>query len=160
MEGQLVANRAGPGPVRAHNGRSSHYSHRVVVRKAIAANGDALAAPVTMSRTEFVAETLLPTTKGKFRLRGYRHTVSDLQVVKHDCSGYLECFRMRIACGLLSGRVNVPHVQADGGHSWTEPTVMIHGQPEGRSNVRLVHSCLRSWAVPLDSSTALLIWRG
>jgi hypothetical protein len=26
--------------------------------------------------TEFVAETLLPTRQGKFRLRGYRHTVS------------------------------------------------------------------------------------
>ena len=26
--------------------------------------------------TEFVAETLLPTRSGKFRLRGYRHTVS------------------------------------------------------------------------------------
>lgn len=25
--------------------------------------------------TEFVAETLLPTNQGKFRLRGYRHTV-------------------------------------------------------------------------------------
>lgn len=25
--------------------------------------------------TEFVAETLLPTTSGKFRLRGYRHTI-------------------------------------------------------------------------------------
>ena len=25
--------------------------------------------------TEFVAETLLPTRNGKFRLRGYRHTV-------------------------------------------------------------------------------------
>ena len=27
-------------------------------------------------RTKFVAETLLPTNQGKFRLRGYRHTVS------------------------------------------------------------------------------------
>jgi hypothetical protein len=26
--------------------------------------------------TKFVAETLLPTKQGKFRLRGYRHTVS------------------------------------------------------------------------------------
>lgn len=26
--------------------------------------------------TEFVAETLLPTLSGKYRLRGYRHTVS------------------------------------------------------------------------------------
>lgn len=28
--------------------------------------------------TKFVAETLLPTTQGKFRLRGYRHTVGSL----------------------------------------------------------------------------------
>lgn len=27
--------------------------------------------------TEYVAETLLPTNQGKFRLRGYRHTVRD-----------------------------------------------------------------------------------
>ena len=28
-----------------------------------------------LDRTEFVAETLLPTRTGKYRLRGYRHTV-------------------------------------------------------------------------------------
>lgn len=31
----------------------------------------------TAARTDFVAETLLPTQQGKFRLRGYRHTVCE-----------------------------------------------------------------------------------
>ena len=36
--------------------------------------------------TEFIAETLLPTLTGKYRLRGYRHTVISLPV-SHFCSG-------------------------------------------------------------------------
>lgn len=31
--------------------------------------------------TEFIAETLLPTRHGKFRLRGYRHTVCEVDTV-------------------------------------------------------------------------------
>lgn len=34
-----------------------------------------LAPETADARTDFVAETLLPTASGKFRLRGYRHTV-------------------------------------------------------------------------------------
>ena len=33
--------------------------------------------------TQFVAETLLPTRSGKFRLRGYRHTVRGYCVASH-----------------------------------------------------------------------------
>ena len=36
--------------------------------------------------TEFVAETLLPTVSGKYRLRGYRHTVSYYLMVHCMCS--------------------------------------------------------------------------
>ncbi|PSC75354.1 GTP cyclohydrolase II [Micractinium conductrix] len=59
--------------------------------------------------TKFVAETLLPTKQGKFRLRGYRHTV-------------------------------------DGGRTYTEPSVIISGSPEGGANVPLrVHdACFTS----------------
>jgi hypothetical protein len=41
-------------------------------------NGDGRNLPraEAYDRTDFVAETLLPTASGKYRLRGYRHTVS------------------------------------------------------------------------------------
>ena len=36
--------------------------------------------------TEFVAETLLPTLTGKYRLRGYRHTVMSLySIITFSC---------------------------------------------------------------------------
>ena len=59
--------------------------------------------------TKFVAETLLPTKLGKFRLRGYRHTV-------------------------------------DGGLTYTEPSVIISGSPEGRADVavRVHDACFTS----------------
>ena len=41
-----------------------------------AADAAAAAAAKPLVWTKFVAETLLPTKQGKFRLRGYRHTVS------------------------------------------------------------------------------------
>lgn len=39
--------------------------------------------------TEFVAETLLPTVSGKYRLRGYRHTVSSHRFVHDVLEQYL-----------------------------------------------------------------------
>jgi hypothetical protein len=45
---------------------------------AVSQNGAAVEPPATGSagpNTVFVAETLLPTRQGKFRLRGYRHKV-------------------------------------------------------------------------------------
>jgi GTP cyclohydrolase II len=69
------------------------------------------AAPVEPPRnwTKFVAETLLPTQHGKFRLRGYRHT-------------------------------------NDGGLTYTEPSVIIAGQPEGMEDVpvRVHDACFTS----------------
>ncbi|KAK9827454.1 hypothetical protein WJX74_003345 [Apatococcus lobatus] len=49
---------------------------------------------IPYDRTEFVAETLLPTKTGRYRLRGYRHS-------------------------------------ADGGRTYTEPTCIMTGSPEG-----------------------------
>ncbi|CAL5228412.1 g11542 [Coccomyxa viridis] len=59
--------------------------------------------------TEFVAETLLPTVSGKYRLRGYRHTF-------------------------------------DGGRTYTEPSCIITGRPEGLENVpvRVHDACFTS----------------
>lgn len=74
-----------------------------------AAAGEAAAQQNPQVWTKFVAETLLPTKLGKFRLRGYRHTV-------------------------------------DGGRTFTEPTVIIAGSPEGCTDVpvRVHDACYTS----------------
>lgn len=61
------------------------------------------------AKTTFIAETLLPTRTGKYRLRGYKHTV-------------------------------------DGGATYTEPTAIIYGKPEGQSKVpvRVHDACFTS----------------
>ncbi|KAI7837493.1 hypothetical protein COHA_008684 [Chlorella ohadii] len=71
--------------------------------------GGAAAAEPPRNWTKFVAETLLPTQQGKFRLRGYRHT-------------------------------------SDGGLTYTEPSVIIAGQPEGLEDVpvRVHDACFTS----------------
>ena len=46
--------------------------------------------------TEFVAETLLPTVSGKYRLRGYRHTVSRRFVMYGILASCLDC-RLSVA---------------------------------------------------------------
>jgi hypothetical protein len=38
-------------------------------------------------KTRFIAETLLPTKSGKFRLRGYKHSVRRRRSCKHRCMG-------------------------------------------------------------------------
>lgn len=55
---------------------SARQAHRrnVCYRAIAVSNQQAVEAPA-QAKTEFVAETLLPTKTGKFRLRGYRHTV-------------------------------------------------------------------------------------
>ncbi|KAK9845539.1 hypothetical protein WJX84_003566, partial [Apatococcus fuscideae] len=60
-------------------------------------------------RTEFVAETLLPTKTGRYRLQGYRHSV-------------------------------------DGGRTYTEPTCIMTGSPEGHEKVpvRVHDACFTS----------------
>lgn len=65
---------------------SSNGKHRKTVVEApagtaasVGASQHAADSGSSPAHTEFVAETLLPTTSGKFRLRGYRHTV---QVVR------------------------------------------------------------------------------
>lgn len=63
-------------------------------------------------RTEFVAETMLPTRHGIFRLRGYRHTV------RQPDQGQAEF-----------------DAQVDNWRTFTEPTAIIKGEIEGSSNV-------------------------
>jgi hypothetical protein len=85
--------------------------------------------------TKFVAETLLPTGQGKFRLRGYRHTV---RFVSRDCfySNYRPFIsrppnlkKYPFLCCLFI-------LQIDGGVTYTEPSAIISGSVEGQSEVR------------------------
>jgi hypothetical protein len=65
---QIVSSRNGVGPaVMQGLGTPLPNQHSEVVQESL---------PGTYDVTEFVAETLLPTRTGKYRLRGYRHTVS------------------------------------------------------------------------------------
>lgn len=51
-----------------------------------------------LTTTTFVAETTLPTTQGKFRLRGYRHSVGSSSFI-HQLDGIVRC--MVLPMGLL-----------------------------------------------------------
>lgn len=74
--------------------------------------------------TKFVAETCLPTKTGKYRVRGYRHSVSTAT------TGLRLCYRL-----CISARVSMACLQIDGGRTVTEPTCIMTGKPEGRENV-------------------------
>lgn len=78
--------------------------------------------------TEFVAETLLPTIQGNFRVRAYRHTVS---AAMHTAVIYTkECQADTYTT-----------LQVDGGRTYTEPCCIMTGQPEGCENVSLLCFC-------------------
>ena len=47
------------------------------------------------SKTSFVAETLLPTRSGKFRVRAYRHQVRSTSPAKHSSSAHACAYRLR-----------------------------------------------------------------
>ena len=70
---------ARPRPGFGKSAGQARKGSKVVCRAvAVSNNGNAVEPPSNdRSSTQFVAETLLPTAKGKFRLRGYRHTVRD-----------------------------------------------------------------------------------
>lgn len=84
--------------------------------------------------TKFVAETLLPTGQGKFRLRGYRHTVRFAD---------FDCFLKELALLFLAfesiNNILLSTffiVQIDGGVTFTEPSAIISGPVEGQEEVR------------------------
>ena len=77
--------------------------------------------------TKYVAETCLPTRTGKYRVRAYRHSV--------DITSLL--------ASRQAWRTSVWHIdptqkvmlQVDGGRSFSEPTCIMTGKPEGKENV-------------------------
>lgn len=100
----------------------------------------------SLVQTRFVAETLLPTSQGKFRLRGYRHTVSVVGgqkivwvagALRRGATGAKP--EVQAGCELA---VAVPDwsvvpgcLQTDGGRTFVEPTAIISGKVEGAENV-------------------------
>lgn len=78
--------------------------------------------------TRFVAETLLPTKHGRFRLRGYKHSVR----LVHNVF-LLTWFPSTSHIGPYKG----PCLQADGGLTFTEPAAIICGQVENGEDVGL-----------------------
>jgi len=93
--------------------------------------------------TEFVAETLLPTQQGKFRLRGYRHTVGNfswhvttLARCPHFFGRSMWNEMYAWACVL---RFCGYDVQVDGGLTFTEPSAVISGEVERRKEVSSHH---------------------
>ena len=108
--------------------------------------------------TEFVAETLLPTLTGKYRLRGYRHTVTSLYDVTFFVLLQSLLIKDSFAIGLSQANVRkfslsvlfrdlrcsdaTVAMQFDGGRTYTEPSCIITGYPEGLENVRILHCLL------------------
>jgi hypothetical protein len=87
-------------------------------------------------QTRFIAETLLPTRHGKFRLRGYKHSVGDGSAMQGDLGAgrqrgderprrAIEAFCLPCVIG----------PQTDGGATFTEPTAIVAGVVEGKENV-------------------------
>ena len=81
--------------------------------------------------TKFVAETMLPTKHGKFRLRGYRHSVS----IPVSCKIVTMCSRQACSCLIVAHMCAM--LQVDGGVSFSEPTAIINGVVEGVEDVSL-----------------------
>jgi hypothetical protein len=92
--------------------------------------------------TRFIAETLLPTRHGKFRLRGYKHSVSMRAFASPS-----KCFSR-----VYSRSQNHPlcwhfitlwadaAVQVDGGVTFTEPSAILTGQVNGLEDVSILAS--------------------
>ena len=122
--------------------------------------------------TEFVAETLLPTRSGKFRLRGYRHTVrgpipTDVVMCRGEVAAgmqkayksavldlawdgamIVQMLTLRVASGSGPTLHNsltfiASAVQFDGGRTYTEPCCIMTGRPENMAEVSLVSSISR-----------------
>lgn len=94
---------------------------------------DASASGAGAVKTRFIAETLLPTRHGRFRLRGYKHSVRRTGVVLHGCTP------LAVAISTNAISTNAPDAppQVDGGVTFTEPTAIICGEVEGKADVRV-----------------------
>ena len=104
--------------------------------------------PPPLVWTKFVAETLLPTKQGRFRLRGYRHTVRPPAFLPASQTASLHyCMRAYPWPAGPPPASPTPHhppsppgsvllpLQVDGGRTFTEPSVIIAGEPEGGADV-------------------------
>jgi hypothetical protein len=83
----------------------------------------------SLVETRFIAETLLPTKHGKFRLRGYKHSVSGAGPWRQRAVRGSPC---RPAPRLTAAPAPP---QVDGGVTFTEPSAILTGQVDGREDV-------------------------
>ena len=79
--------------------------------------------------TVYVAETCLPTKSGKYRVRAYRHSVS-----KKGSARLLNEQAQAVQI-----QQNNVWLQIDAGRTFTEPTCIMTGKPEGKGNVSQMH---------------------
>lgn len=109
----------------------------VVVTEAVSPRSDD-SEPIReeLVKTRYIAETLLPTRHGAFRLRGYKHSVSSRPGAPPQWQPSLH----HTQCDQHWAGSDFPRyaLQLDGGTTFTEPTAIICGHVEGQSNV----SCL------------------
>lgn len=84
--------------------------------------------------TKFIAETLLPTRHGKFRVRGYKHSVRATNPRCSWCLVMMEQTRLHHHTTPILQPL-CAWSQIDGGKTFTEPTAIMCGRIEGGENV-------------------------
>lgn len=83
----------------------------------------------------YIAETMLPTKHGNFRLRGYKHSV------RAAWAGIWGLCTRGIVLSLLLLTYVACFMQIDGGKTFVEPTAIICGRVEGQENVSSTVEC-------------------
>lgn len=98
------------------------------------AGSAAMPSAAGLVKTRFIAETLLPTRNGRFRLRGYKHSVrKDVpSTARAPCGSGTSMILLPYSC-YIHARPST--TQLDGGITFTEPTAIIYGEVEGKADV-------------------------
>ena len=112
-------------PSRRQKSNSQSPLHAVPL--SVTADGNSPLSTESLVITKFVAETCLPTRTGKYRVRAYTHSVS-CSIVSNTC-------RLLLRCSQCMEHITIWSVQIDGGRTFSEPTCIMTGKPEGLENV-------------------------
>jgi len=107
--------------------KSKRQSPLQAIPLSVTADGNIPLSTESLVITKFVAETCLPTRTGKYRVRAYTHSVS-CSVVSNTC-------RLLLRCSQRMQHITIWSLQIDGGRTFSEPTCIMTGRPEGLENV-------------------------
>lgn len=107
--------------------KSKRQSPLHAVPLSVTADGNNPLSTESLVITKFVAETCLPTRTGKYRVRAYTHSVS-CSIVSNTC-------RLLLRCSQCMQHIVIWSLQIDGGRTFSEPTCIMTGKPEGLENV-------------------------